>query len=404
MHRPIRTAVAALAAAALIALAAPSASATTTTATKFNNVQIAEGWWLESPTEVTTDVSTAQKLEQQTVAGEATAQIQQPINPNGSSTWPAKRGVIPVQFKLVKSDKVQQRTVTTTTTTVTKAPSFKSIGTDGVQAWYAANYNDSSILTHRLPANSTVADIESLMASYTWITGSNHGGSLRWTIQAEHGDFWAYYGTGPNFTDNTGPGSGANLIEQSDERFDASVRGGPTYATWSQIEALYGTEKVQYVSLILDGGWGGDQEINLLSADVSTSARSDHVDVADTYTGGLDTANPWDAWSPGNPHVQSDNPAWNTVSTTAPVATNDVPAHLVVKKFNDGQTVEFVNEQLSSAQGDTGGQFRQIDGKYMYNLKVESLGSLPGDYKVYLDLDTDGQPPLENAPGAFSLK
>jgi hypothetical protein len=28
------------------------------------------------------------------------AQVQQPINPDGSSVWAAKRGVIPVQFKL----------------------------------------------------------------------------------------------------------------------------------------------------------------------------------------------------------------------------------------------------------------------------------------------------------------
>src|SRR5713101_3260150 len=42
------------------------------------------------------------------------AAVQQPINPDGSSSWPAKRGVIPVQFSLSTATK----TVTTTTETV----------------------------------------------------------------------------------------------------------------------------------------------------------------------------------------------------------------------------------------------------------------------------------------------
>jgi hypothetical protein len=48
-------------------------------------------------------------------------------------------------------------------------------------------------------------------------------------------------------------------------------------------------------------------------------------------------------------------------------------AYIKVKKFNDGVGYEVVNETLSSAQGDDSGKFRQIDGKYMYNLKIESL-------------------------------
>ena len=33
------------------------------------------------------------------------AQIQQPIDPDGSSVWSKKRGVIPVQFKVTETDK-----------------------------------------------------------------------------------------------------------------------------------------------------------------------------------------------------------------------------------------------------------------------------------------------------------
>jgi hypothetical protein len=77
------------------------------------------------------------------------AQIQQPINPDGTSTWPAKRGVIPVQFKLTKADKVESREVTTpvartvttteqrtntiTTVTTARTPSFQSVCGRGVR-------------------------------------------------------------------------------------------------------------------------------------------------------------------------------------------------------------------------------------------------------------------------------
>lgn len=76
-------------------------------------------------------------------------------------------------------------------------------------------------------------------------------------------------------------------------------------------------------------------------------------------------------------------------------------AYIKVKKFNDGVGYEVVNETLSSAQGDDSGKFRQIDGKYMYNLKIESLIGA-GDYMVYMDVNGDGT--LEEAPGVFSLK
>jgi hypothetical protein len=75
-------------------------------------------------------------------------------------------------------------------------------------------------------------------------------------------------------------------------------------------------------------------------------------------------------------------------------------AYIKVKKFNDGVGYEVVNETLSSAQGDDSGKFRQIDGKYMYNLKIESLTG-PGDYRVYMNIN--GQDVL-TSPGEFSLR
>jgi hypothetical protein len=91
---------------------------------------------------------------------------------------------------------------------------------------------------------------------------------------------------------------------------------------------------------------------------------------------------------------------WTPIGSTNPVQTNDVPAKLVVKKFNDGNNTEVVNEVLSSAQGDATGMFRQIDGKYMYNLKIESLTG-PGDYRVYMNINGVD---VTNSPGEFSLR
>ncbi len=405
MHRTIRTAVAALAAAALMALTASvaPASATSSSVTEFDNIAIGDNWWLESPTEITTDVQATQKTETRNGSFSSyNAQIQQPINPNGSSTWPAKRGVIPVQFKLTASPTTEQRTVTTTTTTITKVPSFKSIGSDAV------GYNDWSALTHVPPAKTKVSDIHDLTANYTWVTGNHHGGSLRWVINTPGGPIWVHFGQYPNFGNDGnvgGPGMGANMIAQTDARFDASSRGGPVYATWADILNLYGNDTVDSIALTIDGGWkkdvpgsngNGDQEVNLSSVVFNGVIK----DIEDSYTGGHDTV---EAWSPGSPDVTSDaNTAqWVPGPTGTPVQTNVPSAYIKVKKFNDGVGYEVVNETLSSAQGDDSGKFRQIDGKYMYNLKIESLTGA-GDYMVYMDVNGDGT--LEEAPGVFSLK
>ena len=400
MHRPIRTVAAALAAAALIALAAPAASASSSTATKFVNTQIADGWWLESPTEITTDVTSESSPEEQITGSTYKAQIQQPINPDKTSSWPAKRGVIPVQFKLTKSDTVQKRTDTITTTTVTRRPSFKSIWSDGNQGEYAADDNDWSLLTHQMPAGTTVKDIQSLVANYSWLNGgTNHGGSLRWVIEAANGPIWVHFGPSPNF-DGNDPGSGVNTMAVGDDRFDLSGRSGPHYNTWAQILASpIADEAAPYVRLAIDGGWGGDQEIDLLSVDMDTDlAANDHVDIQDSYTGGLEPADPWVAWSPGNPDVKTVQGVPTTI-TSSPVQTNAVPARIVIKRvINDVTAVDVAENLISSVQGDTSEQFRQIDSKYMYNLEVAPLGK--GNYNVYMSINGS----LVQDPGVFELR
>jgi hypothetical protein len=226
-----------------------------------------------------------------------------------------------VQFKLTKSDTVQRKTDTTTTTTVTKVPSFKSIGSD------SESHNDWAALTHVPPSGTTVASLTDIRSDFDWLNGStNHTGSLRWVISTPAGNIDAYYGSLPNFTDNGGPGSGDNLIAQTDARFDPP--GGEWVKTWNDIVGTYGTQPVLSVYLVVDAG---DQELDLHGATVNGS----HKGVLDSYTGGHDTV---EAWSPGQPDVVTVPGTWETISTSAGVQTNAVPAKIVVIKSPNDPT------------------------------------------------------------------
>jgi hypothetical protein len=364
-------------AAGLMLMSAGAASAAPTVENEFDNIVVGNSWWLESPTEITTDISTSSSSVSREGPSVYTSQIQQPINPNGSSTWPAKRGVLPVQFKLSASPTTETATTTTTTTAVTKVPSFESIGSDSDSS------NDWSALTHVPSGGTKVADIANLSAVFAYTNGASIGGSLRWQINTPAGSIHVYYGDSPNWT-GTG-GSGANLIVAGDNRFDPP--GGVAYSTWN----------------------GGDQEIDLSSATFNGST----VNIANSYAGApdvdLDHDGFDDAWVPGPSLVTSTTGAWVPGPLGTPVQTNDVPAKLVVKKFNDGNNSEVVNEVLASAQGDATGMFRQIDGKYMYNLKIESLTG-PGDYAGVHEHQRSGRsdqprgvlPPLGRTPRAAS--
>src|SRR4029453_16901542 len=76
---------------------------------------------------------------------------------------------------------------------------------------------------------------------------------------------------------------------------------------------------------------------------------------------------------------------WTPLSESAPVQTNAIPAKIVVIKGPNDPTPIDISETLSSAQGDTSGWFRQIERKYMYNMKAETLGA--GNFNVYIAPD-----------------
>lgn len=325
MHRTIRRTLAGVAAGSVMLLGAGVAQASTQ--------PLGDNWTLDSPSSSTTSY---------------TAQVQQPINPDGPLVWPAKRGVIPVQFELTKR--------------TSSEVAFESIRSD------ADPGNDYSSLTYS-PSGLTIEDLTVLKAHYSWLHGTPHGGSLRWTVNTDLGNLHIYYGNHPNFVDESlANGSEANLLEApavNDLRFDTSgIAGGTFYDSWNHAKRLLAGQKINWVSLIVDGGWGGDQKLNIVDATVNGSTKT----------------MPVSAYS-------------------APVQTNEPVAKIEVVRYNDQQEETVITEPLSSAQGDTSGVFRQVDGKYIHNLKAETLGK--GDFKVYMVID--GQR-VDSSPGVFSLK
>ena len=344
-------------------------------------LSLGDGWYINSPTTVKTTTEDSEQVQNRTVAGDSQAQVLPPINPDGSSVWPAKRGVIPVQFKVNQATKTEERVVTTTTTTVSKTPSFQSV--------CGPNDTTPSILGlyDEIPAGTTVEDITKVQAGFTWPQGSSVGGSLRWDIGTDLGDIHIYYGDSHNWT-GTG-GADVNLMDATDDRFDdsnTSVAGGTFYNTKQQILDKFQGVGVNNVSLVVDSCWTGvDQELSIDYAAVGINGANS------TSTNPLDE-------QVGTPTQVVTEGTWTEVSSTAPVQTNEPDAKLVVKKYNDGDPVEVLSETLTSAQADVGGNFRKVDGKYLYNLEASSLGK--GDFQVFIQI---GGVNLSN-PGAFTLR
>ena len=286
------------------------------------------------------------------------AQVQQPINPDGSSVWSAKRGVIPVQFKLYD----------------TRSFAFESLlsgyaNPPSSNGYAPLNQFASSDASYTPASPITVADLTSLVANYTWATGGNHGGSLRWSIETPDGNIHVYFGDSPNFTtESSADGSGANLLSLTDARVDTTqFTGGAFYDTWAHASSptFLGSEPVTAVDLVVDGGWGGDQVLNLTSATVT-----DTINGSSTFT----------------------MPASTTSQTTAPAMYID----LVQGSASDPGTVD---ETTYTGVGDTSGQFAVVNGMYKYNL---SNNLSAGTYYVYMTPGTDSQ--RINSPGKFVLK
>jgi hypothetical protein len=300
------------------------------------------------------------------------AQVQQPINADGSSVFNNKSRTIPVQFT------VQKRTCT---------PGSSTLYPDTLESDLGATY--PSIGDHGnlgvVPAgNFTVGDISNLTAHFSWLAGHNAGGSMRWQIDTPDGNVWVYYGDlSTTFQGGIG-GSGDNMWASADARFEGSgsFTGSPEYDTMAHVlsrPAPSGTvanEPVTRIALIVDAGWSLTQKVQLQDVTVTIGSETD------TYTPGTISGSP---------------------TCTAWAQSNADPMWVYLAKTSSATPTQVVDENLVSTQGDSGGQFRQVDSKYIYNMPVSNLPDNTATYQIGISPNSNGSNPIPNTV-PFGLK
>jgi len=296
------------------ALAAPAFAATTT------------GSWSQYPTGATV----------------YQAQIQQPINPDGSSNWPAKsKGGIPIMFSLSSG---------------TEPAVFESIGSDTNTA------NDYAYASFA-PASLTFNGIGTLKTDYTFTLGDCHGGALRWSVRTSPTQsLFIYYGAYPQFGNGGVNGctptsvggvnqSGTNMIGLSDLRYDTSqYPGGNFYDTYANAQTLMGSLPLTGVTLVLDGGWAGDQRATI-----------------------------------GNTTVNDNVYQWNGGGTGTLSPTCNLPPATLKLTKTAGATAGAIDETTVYPTSDSGTAFRIVDCKYQYVLSIPSLSGA-GTYHVEIQI------------------
>jgi hypothetical protein len=319
-------------------------------------------WYSYPPQTFTTETST-------TTATAYKSAVRPPINANGSSNWPAKRGVIPVQFDLLAAP-----STTTTTTKTYDPPVWKSLS-DG--SYSLAGLNLSPTLT--------VNDITNLKADYLFTEGDCFGGSLRWTLyvpSVADGLINVYYGdpnnTPPSLQSCSGVYSetGKNLMSQADitlpaNRFEIGNSG--VYVNYAAVLAATnaGTATITGAQLTLDSGWKADQRANVSNVTVNDNT-----------------------WVPKT----TETTTGETV-TGAYAKTCALPAAELRWAKNDATPDGAINEAESIQPKDTGQFYRQVDCKYIYNLDVSGLSG-QGTYTVWVRINNTNLP----VPAKFDLR
>jgi hypothetical protein len=313
---------------------------------------------LVSPASATT---TGTWTQYPTGATEYQAEVQQPINTANTSNWNSKsKGAIPVMFKL--SARVGPA-------------AFESIYSD------VSTANDFAFVSFTPDTTLLFKDITNLSTDYAFTQGNCHGGALRWSVRVSATQsVFIYYGAEPNTTDCTTSDaasgtdsnqSGENMLLKTDLRFDTSQVGGTFYDTYANALTLVGNMPIIRASLVLDGGWAGDQRVT-----VSNTTVNDSVYDFVSSGGG--------AFSP----------------------TCDLPAATIQVGISDPVVDGLINEEpVQSSLTDSGSAFRVVDCKYQY---VLSIPSLQGKGTYYVEIKIDGvRVPTPASPGGavkFDLK
>ncbi len=240
----------------------------------------------------------------------------------------------------------------------------------------AANHTAWSWIGTSVPQGTTVKDITNLTANFTWQFGENHSGGFRWQISTPDGQMFVYYGDPSTSLQSGTDGSGVNMIALGGDRVEISQLNqnhNPLYDTWTKALADHATasgtliadEPVSSVSLTIDGGWGD----NL--------AKTSHDQVLNLSTASVN----------GN--------VFTWPAATAGQTDNSQPAWISLSKMSGNTPLPPIDEQLiTSTQGDSGGQFRQIDSMYMYNLPVSNLPDKAATYQVGISFNENGSAPV----------
>jgi hypothetical protein len=290
-----------------------------------------------------------------------TAQVLQPINSDGTSVFNHKNSTIPVQYKVMQSQSFAFESVVT--------------GDSGAAPTADTAY---SLAYHAMPAGVTVSDLTSLVANFTWAFGENHGGGFRWQIGTPGGNIMVDYGDAANSLQGNTADSGVNMIGSSgpgtENRCETYQVGAdlPMYAPWSDVVAHYGDLTVSNLVLVVDGGWG-----------TGPDGSSDQV---------LDLTNATVTYDLGTRPVSS---TFTMPAATAPTQSNGAPAWIYLYKASGATPAAQIDEAtIYSTQKDIGGQFRQVDSKYIYNLPVSNLPDPSATYQVGISFNDDGSDPV----------
>ncbi len=261
-----------------------------------------------------------------------TTAVQQPINADGTSNFEnTGKSVIPIEFSL---------------STAPGPVVFQSIYSDGP----GITDNDNSFLSFTPDDPLFFEDITNLIATYSFLEGNCHGGALRWSVRVSATQsVFIYYGKHPSFTDCTtidggiSNQSGVNMIALTDLRYDTSQVGGTFYDDYNGALAHVAIMPIVKASLVLDGGWAGDQRLEPSNVAVN-----------------------------GNTFVPESGVGTPTCDLP--------PAAIQITKIS-GTSTGRVNEPISVQPNDDGDYFRIVDCRYIYNLAASSLSGA-GSYKV----------------------
>ncbi len=285
------------------------------------------------------------------------AHVRPPVNENGTSNFPKARGVIPIQFALSAG-----------TGPFTLYSDLDDTSSD----------DDFGFVSFTPTTPFTLAELETLQATYDFVDGDCGGGSLRWSIRVDanangiiDGDpsVFVYYGAPPNFTSCEGADdqSGVNMIARPELRYDLTQLGGPFYGSYDDAIGIGGHLRVLRASLVIDSGWLTRQEMTLSSATVNDAS-------------------------------------FTAPASSSPAPTCDLPEATLRWSKDDATPQGAVNEGQSIQPGDSGELFRIVDCKYIYNLAVSSLdpdrATRAGTYRVWVNIEGQNVPD----PATFDLR